>query len=507
MFPTVTIVFILIASSSATGIGKAWDISPSRETPEATTVSAWPRLNLSAFEVRSISGIGHLNTRDLAPTTKRIFLYPQALESNSDSNKNNIVNEAEDMENTGTPEILYDHPIFKSIFKQPVRDVEMLSETWGKSRRRGRTGRNRGFCPESLEDDEESTDDADDHPRLRRSPEETQLEKMSATKNVREPRLGSPESWSTQPLSVEFRHRTNLDGLNADEDDATRTSTRLQQAPQVDFVTANRRSFDTRESRDLPLSRSYDVGPYRSLNSLRDVNMPYQKDYYYPDHIRTEREYYIRGLNEPAAYTSDRYRIEDFDMYRNRPTPKPKRIIYYATLPEVVRKPVDLRTYTRPYDSIGRATGSMARDGIYKRIPMLDSRYRYINYPYGGYDTYDNYMKRAGYMDRDFVPYNDRIQEDRYREQDLDHASFKEAPRTDEALNGNLSGAGVGRRGTDKLPWPVQIGTEISVKDNTRVSGRKIFGDHRQDFERFRPSTRIERDDNGETLGPGNDRN
>lgn len=510
----------LLSSSIAAGIGKAWDVSPAASSSNEDLVNPlWPRLDLSAFEVRSISGIGRLASREYFSSVKKnpeLQRNREEIVISNESSKNNIAKEVEDMENGFTPEILYDHhPIFTGLTKNSRKDVEILPGTWEKSRRRGRTGRNGGQCPESIEDvdDSSSTEEIDERPRLRREVDETDMKKISETKNVREPRLNSPESWSKQPLSIEFHHRSNINEGSNEENDSSRAQLRSNhQPPQADFITANRRNIiDARESRDLPMSRSFDESPYRNNIRDRSLDMSYPTNYYYPGAVRTEREYFIRGLNEPntAFGAAERYRIEDFDLYRNRPTPKPKRIIYYATLPEVVRKPVDLRTYSRPYDTMGRAsTPSINRDGIYKRLPgMMDSRYRYRSYPYGvsSFDPYDTYIKKSNYQERPFVSYNDRIDEDRYRQQDLDHASFKEAARNDEATIPNLNVAGP-RRGQDKLPWPVQIGTEINVKDNQRVTGRKIFG-QQQDFERFRPSTRIERGDNEESIGLDDGRN
>lgn len=121
-----------------------------------------------------------------------------------------------------------------------------------------------------------------------------------------------------------------------------------------------------------------------------------------------QRDYYYRGSGgnqNPYAY--DRYRDEDedYEAYgRYRPTPKPKRIIYYATLPEVVRKPVDLRNYQRPYDPLVRAPEAQI-DGERNRLTpnaVEPSRRPLQRYPY---DNYDNYVKRSSYYDRRRPPY------------------------------------------------------------------------------------------------------
>ncbi|XP_034943954.1 uncharacterized protein [Chelonus insularis] len=493
----------LLANSSAVGVGKAWEIS-SNTNAEHTTHPTWPRLDLSAFEVRSISGVGRLASRESSPTIKipETLVDLKEFDQTGEVRGNRIAKELEDMEDSRSPELLYDHPLFKGAIRNPNDDVEVLSEPWEKETRR--KARHYGSCSESHEKpDETSLEIIEDHSRIRREADENQMEKISGTKSAREPRLGSPESWSTQPLSVEFRHRTDAEEAASEDDETSRSPSQRDEAPRTDFITANRRNYDvreSRESRDFPISRTYDDVSFRTPLRDREFDATYSRGYYYPDHFRTEREYYVRGLNEPTAYSSDRYRIEDYDLYRNRPTPKPKRIIYYATLPEIVRKPVDLRSYQRPHDHIRPSIPMMTRDGFPKKIPnMMDrdveTRYRYRSYPYGGYDPY---IKRSTYLDRPYVHYTDRVDEVRYLDQNLDHDTYKEVRSADEAAK--LLADPSGARRQEKLPWPVQIGTEINVKDNQKVSGRKIFGQY-QDYDRFRPSTRIERKESTDNPG------
>lgn len=481
-----TIIFLsLVSRSFGGGIGTAWDISPGKNS-EATTRPSWTRGDSSAFEIRSVSGVGHHQPN---PEFSDVQVTP-------DPKLSRTAKELEDMETDYVPEVIFDHPVFKGIFRTPRKDldVEVLPlGSWKKAMKPVKPEKSRESCPESLEDNN-FDDKQENHPRLRRdTTDDTQMEKITGTKNVREPRMNSQDSWSKQPLSVEFRHRTNIEGYGAEDTETKSASRNHDEAPHVDFITANRRSFsEPRESRDLPL-RTYDDMYRNDFNNLRDgrdLDMSYSKNYYYPDQIRTEREFMIRGVNDPVL-SPDRYRIEDFDIYRNRPTPKPKRIIYYATLPEVVRKPVDLRSYAGPYDSVGRASiPPMNRDPLYKKLPSsMDPRYRYRNYPHGYYDSYDPYVKRSAYYDRPYVPSYDRHEETRYREQDLDHASFKEAPRTDDD---SKFGDGSESRTQEKSTWPVQVGTEVNIKDSDRISGRNVYGQQRQDFERFRSNSRVE---------------
>lgn len=99
-------------------------------------------------------------------------------------------------------------------------------------------------------------------------------------------------------------------------------------------------------------------------------------------------------------------------------------------------------------------------------------------------------------MDHPYDPYALRMEGARRREQDMDHASMKDASRTEESM------LELGRerkmpdrmtsREQDDLLWPVKIGTELTVKDSERVSGRKIFG-QQDDYNRFRENPRMDR--------------
>lgn len=482
-----TIVLLtLISKTFGGGVGTAWDISPSKNI-ESTTNPSWLRGDSSAFEIRSVSGVGHHQESTQEFTDEQVT-------ENPGSSRNS--KELEDMENDYDPEILFDNPVLKSIFRTPRKelDVEIItSGAWEKSiKSDNKFIKNRGSCPESLEDNIFNNKE-NIKPRHRRDlTDDTKIEKINGIKNVREGRMSIPtETWS-KPMSIEFRKRSSLDGLFKNEDTESKMINH-EEPPHVDFITANRRSsIESRESKDLPLHSYDDVSyknDYNNFRDSRDLDMAYSRSYYYPDQIRTQREFMIHGLSEPT-FSPDRYRIEDFDMYRNRPTPKPKRIIYYATLPEIVRKPVDLRSFPRPYDNMGRASipPPITRDPYYKKLPSpIDLRYRYRNYP-TAYDSYDPYMKKSTYYDRPYGHAYDRFDDYKHREQDVDHASFKETPRAGSELRKNDNGES---RSEEKSQWPVQVGTEVNIKDTDRNSNRKNYGSH-QEFDRLRTSSRIE---------------
>lgn len=299
------------------------------------------------------------------------------------------------------------------------------------------------------------------------------MEKISESKSVREARLNSPESWSKQPMAVEFRHRTPLQQVIPDNQNIPMAS-RRSHMPQTDFVTSNRRHFaESRESREMPIARTYDdydVPIYPSPDRMYDA--PYSQGYYYPNRYRTERDYRYRGESMPPAYY-DRYPVNNFESYdRNRIPTKPKRIIYYATLPEIVRKP-EMGSYPRPYDGPPRNPPgvSTSRNSLGGPKYIREHNMRpFFRYPYDNYD-YDSY-KRPGYYDRP-DPYHKESGLRAPPDRDL-VPTHKENLRRD----GDLNSSSQERKARDNQepPWAVQIGTEVNVKENDRIPGRRIFG-------------------------------
>lgn len=440
----------------AAGIGKAWQVVP--HSKDQWNYPWWSRLDSSAFEVRSVSGVGRLDPLESPQKSLKL----DRLDSNGANSENS-------------------HDRFDRMFDDryenldEAEDAEMEDKVF-------RTGIVMTLHrPANSKDTPEETPDRTKEglSRVRRDAEnETKMEQISTTKNVREVRLSSPESWSTQPFSIQFLHRSNPDQMvQQTVDDEDMGNARSYHEPRADFVTSHhRRSYDHRETRDMPVTRSYDdldFPWYRNALRERDYDPPaYRRgySYYYPDRYRMERDYYMR-LPHDYSYYYDRYRDEDLDLYgRSRPTPKPKRIIYYATLPEVVRKPVDLRNYPRAYDG---TRSPVSRDGSYKRIPgnVDPSRFRYRHL----YDGYDSYSKRSSLMDR---PYPE---EESRRKLTLENLRNNDPfdRNNDRKLANQVSA-----RNEGKVPWPVQIGTEVSVKDDERIPGRKIFGDN-GGYERF----------------------
>ncbi|KZC03854.1 PREDICTED: uncharacterized protein LOC107193810 [Dufourea novaeangliae] len=435
----------------ATGIGKAWQVLP--YGTDYWNHPSWPRLDSSAFEVRSVSGVGRLDSPENARTGLKSLLPADQ----PDDRFERITETSHDRYGTrdGTNDAESNDRIFKTglmmTLLRTADDTGEIIDNTGEGVSRVRR-------------------DADN---------ETKMEQITSTKNVREVRLSSPETWSSQPLSVEFPHRSGVDQMiQQTVDDEDMPNARSYHAPRADFVTSHhRRSYDQREARDMPVTRGYDEYDfpwYRNALREREYDPPsYRRgySYYYPDRYRMERDYYMR-LPQDYSYYYDRYRDEDLDLYgRSRPTPKPKRIIYYATLPEIVRKPVDLRNYPRGFDT---TRTPVSRDGTYKRIPgnVDPSRYRYRHL----YDGYDSYSKRSSF-DR---PYT-------YPDEEGRRKVTLESIRNNEPFDQNNDrklASQVSIRNEGKLPWPVQIGTEVSVKDDDRIPGRKIFGDG-NGYERF----------------------
>ncbi|XP_033326928.1 uncharacterized protein LOC117220769 [Megalopta genalis] len=439
----------------ASGIGKAWQVLPYATYDWAHP--SWPRSASSPFEIRSVSGVGRLDHSENAQTDlKRDSPATSFLGSKPRERFERVLLTADDEqrnrdENRDVPD---DPEIHEKIFH-----TGLMMTVFRPDDGLGGVTANTG----------------NDVLRVRRDADnETKMEQIATTKNVREGRMSSPETWSSQSLSVEYPHRGSLDQMiQQTEEDQESPDGRGYQNRRADFVTSHhRRSYD---HRDMPMHRAYDdYDYYRNLPRDREYDpVVYRRrySYYYPDRYRMERNYYMHVPQENSYYY-DRYRDEDLDLYRGpRPTPKPKRIIYYATLPEVVRKPVDLRNYPRPYE--GTRT-PVSRDRSYKRIPgnVDPSGYRFRRL----YDAYDSYLKRSSF-DR---PYS-------YPDEEARRKMSLESLRNNEPIDQNSDrklASQVSIRNDGKLPWPVQIGTEVSVKDDDRVPGRKIYGDS-NGYERF----------------------
>lgn len=153
----------------------------------------------------------------------------------------------------------------------------------------------------------------------------------------REPRGAVTEQWVKQPFTV--------------QDDNVAASSEGFRAPRVHFVThrmsesaqspsAFYRSFD-REGRagDFPRDMERDFS-YRTRYYEHPQNYRYRPDpYYHHDEIR-DRRYYSPRYDRYSPDRNDHY------AYSNR---QQRRIIYYATLPEVVRTPDRFSYYDR-YD-------------------------------------------------------------------------------------------------------------------------------------------------------------
>lgn len=64
----------------------------------------------------------------------------------------------------------------------------------------------------------------------------------------------------------------------------------------------------------------------------------------------------------------------------------------------------------------------------------------------------------------------------------------------------------ISRSDDRRLPWPVQIGTEVSIKENERIPGRKIFG-QLENYERYDGSRSKKTSKNAELKENSNEEN
>lgn len=512
-----SLIFLLVDVDAA-GIGEAWQVMPHTK-PVHMDHSSRRRLDSSAFEVRTVSGVGRLMPTDETENHSRITTLDDSAWTPDDSVSTSSTGRSQDAsyknKDLDYPRISFDDSYNDDEIKikddaPPVHAVRKIFRDTFMTR----------LLHALKNEDDDRVDYDEEAPnetttplqRFRRqAANETSMEKVSTTKSVRDVRLNSPETWSStsvQPISVEFRQRIPLDQVvqqqQREEEEAAAAAAlansyrRYPQAPRTDFVTGHhhhyRRGYpEYRESRDMSLAggRGYDnyeaLSWYRNAIRDRDYEFSYpfyrrRYNYQYPDRYRTERDYYVRPPSDHYHdYRYDRYRDEELDaLYgRQRSTPKPKRVVYYATLPEIVRKPVDLRNYPRgsPYDN-GAVRSPTTRDDAYKRIPgnVDPGKYRYRN----AYNGYDPYAKRSSYYDRGYGYPDGEMR--RVTLSTKDDPKNKDGFGEEQRQVSNLIAI---RDHSGKLPWPMQIGTEVSIKDDERITGRKVFGELAGGYERY----------------------
>lgn len=240
----------------------------------------------------------------------------------------------------------------------------------------------------------------------------------------REPRGVTKEQWIKQPYPVQNKAESNYEDVSLSASENVR-------APRVHFVT-QRRS----ESAPPAIYRQYDPdGSSRdkdlARDSLRNVPRATDRDFY----VRRSR-HYDPYLLPPPHYYEQRYdpyyRLDNFRhrRYEQKYEPerddgygKNRRIIYYATLPEVVRSP-----------------------------PNADLRDRY-SYR----DRYDDRYVTSPPLSVTADPY-------RYRKAYLPNkARYEERERT-------------------KVPYPVKVSTDVSVREIKKNPERRIYSEADQRY-------------------------
>ncbi|KAJ8673795.1 hypothetical protein QAD02_005057 [Eretmocerus hayati] len=309
------------------------------------------------------------------------------------------------------------------------------------------------------------------------------------------------------------RSRLHPQDFELEESENLPPMIRAHYSPKADFITSGRprslyyESGGSRESRELvSLARTYDLDyeqqrlmqqehqqrqhqspVVRNIVSEHDIDVPLPRNNYnafYPERYRTQRDYYYKsapGGSVASSYAFNQYRDEEenYEPFgRYRPTPRTKRIIYYATLPE--KKPMDASPYPRPHNPRGSDV-QMEHDR--NRMPVMNSiemNRRPVRYPFDN-PGYDNYVKRSSYYDRNRPVYE--VGDPRFGER----PTYRDRMRSDDRkLENSIAARSVDDQ--QRLPWPVQIGTEVNIKENERIPGRKIFGQSGTQYERYEGS-------------------
>lgn len=212
----------------------------------------------------------------------------------------------------------------------------------------------------------------------------------------REPRGATKEQWVKQPYPV---HALSVDDNNYDDTVPSPSDVR---APRVHFVTQRRLETAPpqgnygnyeREGRSRDLSRDSVREPPRAASRNPPPRKP-EREYFPEQPLKHYDPYpprpFIPYRDDPYyRYEESRYEPQygpaEHDRYRPEFTSRQRRIIYYATLPEVVRTPpnVNLRdrySYRDRYDDryVTSPSLSVAEGNSYrfrKPYPFTKSRY------------------------------------------------------------------------------------------------------------------------------------
>lgn len=260
-----------------------------------------------------------------------------------------------------------------------------------------------------IRDDNATKIEDDDKSRLKRERDENDGKRD----------VGFKEQWMKQPFPI----TRNVDQHQLDDNLRT---------PRVNFIT-QRRS----ESAPPPVYYNHEPN-YRYRDNSDDYYTRFPR-HYQPYQDPYNRNYY-RDEN-PRYQPGSPYETDDNigNYYNERPVYKQRRIIYYATLPEVVRSP-------HPVGDLGdryNYRDSYEADGRYARIPSQNAHRVGV----------DPYRFRKPFP----------VEKSRYDE------------------SGSVKGA-----------YPLKVSTDVNVKEIKKNPERRIFseGDHRYNQGTYQPLDR-----------------
>lgn len=321
----------------------------------------------------------------------------------------------------------------------------------------------------------ESVDPKGDSSRLKREPE-IRTEKMVMDRDFnepgtdREPRGATKEQWIKQPYPVE---RPVDDNVPSASDNI--------RAPRVHFVTQRRpgqnnapgavpdqrqaptqpppppppfhRMHDEREGRTRDFDRYAPPQPYYPAYPRPRSYDPYRPRYYDPYYERfDDRRYPFEGGYDQRYKYDDRDRdgrpmMPQLPMPPPPPPPPPpgnkqRRIIYYATLPEVVRNPNQNNDRYR-----------YRYDGYDDRLPAIAPGAMPVGPPPAAGAPADRYGRK---------PYSNQLQ--KQREYDRATADRKKTPL-----------------------YPVKVATDVNVREPKKNPERRIYSDVERRYNNYKP--------------------
>lgn len=317
------------------------------------------------------------------------------------------------------------------------------------------------------------------------------MDKIIAIMNSRKTRMSSPQFWSSPPMAINFRPealqiKNTTSGLMNHLKERTTPSLFSRNHVQKNDVLHNypgshNYSPESRESRDIRVTQyndDYQMPIFKNIIREHDfdVQIP-TNDALLSKGFRSQRRYFPResqnGFFGYGSYRDDEDSTSEFHD-KSMVTSKPRRIIYYAPLPEVIQIPFNFRKNI-PYDSLrsllvseNHSPSNQNSEGISLRI--TEKRRRPVPYYL---DRYKNYVKPFSLS----IDHRSPLV---FSESERQASDFARYPTSSfykinpPYLEGKLENLRLNN--SHRSPWPLHTNTKLEIRETHKLPGRQIYG-------------------------------